>query len=123
LWIVFCLGGSRVDGALVCCNDDGNRLAERGVESSHVNPAYRTKIDDSVVSIGKTLLQQVMEANMETLQEKLEAYHRHKAECQLLGREFQFAKGNSKALPAQYSFRIDPSDNTRQRANVHHAGR
>jgi len=99
------------------------RLAERGVESSQVNPAYRTVVvDDSVVSIGKTLLQQVMEANMDTLQQKLEAYHRHKAECQLLGREFQFAKGNSKALPSQYTFRIDPSDNTRQRANVHHAG-
>lgn len=91
------------------------RLASRGLE-----PLYR---ESNAVALGKTLLQQVMDANMETLQSRLEEYQRHKAEHQLLGREFRFAKGNSKALASQYTFRIDPADNARARANVHHAGR
>jgi hypothetical protein len=73
--------------------------------------------------MGKTLLQDLMEAGIETMQAKLEAYNKHKAECQLLGREFKFAKGNSKALPSQYTFRKDPADNSRRRENTHHAGR
>jgi hypothetical protein len=73
--------------------------------------------------MGKTLLQQVMEASIETLEEKLAAYKRHKAEYQLLGREFRFAKGNSKELASQYTFRIDPADNQRRRENTHHTGR
>jgi hypothetical protein len=90
-------------------------LAARGIE-----PLYR---ESNAVALGKTLLQQVMDANIETLQARLEEYQRHKAEHQLLGREFRFAKGNSKALASQYTFRIDPADNPRARANVHHAGR
>eukprot|EP01083_Nonionella_stella_P174428 604628_1 len=64
-----------------------------------------------------------MEANIETLEERLAEYRKHKAECQLLGREFRFAKGNSKALASQYTYRIDPSDNARRRENTHHTGR
>lgn len=73
--------------------------------------------------MGKTLLQQVMEANVDTLQAKLDAYNKHKHECELLGREFALAKGNSKALPAQYTRKQDTADDTRKRANTHHAGR
>ena len=64
-----------------------------------------------------------MEANIDTLESKLAEYKRHKEEYQLLGRDFRFAKGNSKALASQYTFRIDPSDNKRRRENVHHTGR
>jgi hypothetical protein len=53
---------------------------------------------------------------------KLAAYNKHKKECQLLNKEFANAKGNSKALPAQYSYRQDAADDTKHRANVHHAG-
>ena len=96
------------------------RLADKGIQPNQINPGYRTS---DAVSMGKTLLQQVMEANIETLEAKLEAYKRHKTEHQLLGREFKFAKGNSKALASQYIYRIDPADNARRRANVHHTGR
>lgn len=95
------------------------RLAEKGIQPSQINAGYKTS---DAVSMGKTLLQQVMAASIETLEDKLAAYNRHKAEYQLLGREFRFAKGNSKALPSQYNFRIDPSDNQRRRENVHHTG-
>uniref|UniRef100_A0A7S1FMF2 C2H2-type domain-containing protein n=1 Tax=Corethron hystrix TaxID=216773 RepID=A0A7S1FMF2_9STRA len=95
------------------------RLAEKGIQPSQINAGYKTS---DAVSMGKTLLQQVMEASIETLEEKLAAYKRHKAEYQLLGREFRFAKGNSKALPSQYTFRIDPADNQRRRENIHHTG-
>mmetsp|Transcript_15576 Transcript_15576/g.18988 ORF Transcript_15576/g.18988 Transcript_15576/m.18988 type:complete len:537 (-) Transcript_15576:175-1785(-) len=95
------------------------RLADKGIEPSQVNLGNRTS---DAVSMGKTLLQELMESSIETIQAKLEAYNKHKAECQLLGREFAFAKGNSKALPSQYTFKIDPADNSRRRENVHHAG-
>mmetsp|Transcript_26545 Transcript_26545/g.30327 ORF Transcript_26545/g.30327 Transcript_26545/m.30327 type:complete len:604 (-) Transcript_26545:19-1830(-) len=74
------------------------------------------------ITIGTTLLQQVLEANVDQLQQKLDAYNKHKAECALLGRQFALSKGNSKAIPSQYIFQKDAADNTRQRANVHHAG-
>ena len=95
------------------------RLAAKGIEPNQIQPGYRSS---DAVSIGKTLLQEVMNATVENMQAKLALYKQHKAEHQLLGREFRFAKGNSKALASQYSYRIDPSDNARQRANVHHAG-
>ena len=96
------------------------RLAEKGIKPNNINPGYK---NSDAVSIGKTLLQQVMEANIETLEERLAEYRKHKAECQLLGREFRFAKGNGKALASQYTYRIDPSDNARRRENTHHTGR
>ena len=95
------------------------RLAAKGIEPNQIQPGYRSS---DAVSIGKTLLQEVMDATVENMQAKLALYKQHKAEHQLLGREFRFAKGNSKALASQYSYRIDPSDNARQRANVHHTG-
>ena len=92
------------------------RLAERGIVSSQgTGPS-------DAVAIGRTLLQEVLDANIETLQAKLEAYNRHKKDCQLLGREFARMRGNSKALSAQFVFKQDAADNTRSRANVHHAG-
>ena len=63
-----------------------------------------------------------MEANIGTLQAKLEAYNKHKKECQILNRQFALAKGNSKALPGQYVYRPDAADGTRKRANIHHTG-
>jgi len=96
------------------------RLAAKGIKPSQTNPAGRP---NHAVSVGKTLLQQLMEANTETLCSKLKACKAHRAQCQLLGREFKFAKGNSQALPSQYTFRVDPADNARRRENVHHAGR
>ena len=96
------------------------RLAAKGIEPSRVNTGYTTS---DAVSMGKTLLQQVMEASFETLEARLAAYNKHKAEYQLLGREFRFAGGNSKALASQYTYRIDPADNSRRRENTHHAGR
>jgi len=95
------------------------RLAAKGIQPNQIQPGYRSS---DAVSVGKTLLAEVMEASVETMQAKLALYKQHKTEHQLLGREFRFAKGNSKALASQYSYRIDPSDNARQRANVHHAG-
>lgn len=68
------------------------------------------------------MLQQVMEAKTDTLEARLEAYNRHKRECNLLTTEFAIAKGNSKALPSQYVRKVDAADNARTRANVHHAG-
>jgi len=93
------------------------RLAAKGLAPSHqIEPA-------DAVAMGKTLLQQVMEANMDTLQQRLEAYNAHKAECRLLNRANAFAGGNSKALAGQYTFRQDAADDTKARANVHHTGR
>lgn len=97
------------------------RLAAKGIEPNLDITSGNYKTTDAV-SMGKTLLQQVMAANIETLESKMEAYKKHKEEHRLLGREFRFARGNSKALASQYTFRIDPSDNQRQRANVHHTG-
>ena len=94
-----------------------HRLAAKGVE-----PTQRRSNADSI-AIGKTLLQQLMEANKNDLEAKLEAYNRHKQECQLINRGFAFAKGNSKALAAQYVRKQDAADNARRRANVHHTGR
>eukprot|EP00537_Pseudo-nitzschia_pungens_P017231 CAMPEP_0172410096 /NCGR_PEP_ID=MMETSP1061-20121228/76703_1 /TAXON_ID=37318 /ORGANISM="Pseudo-nitzschia pungens, Strain cf. pungens" /LENGTH=630 /DNA_ID=CAMNT_0013146265 /DNA_START=86 /DNA_END=1978 /DNA_ORIENTATION=- len=74
------------------------------------------------IAMGKTLLQQVLESNTDTLQQRLEAYRRHKKDCELVAREFALARGNSKALPAQYVHKQDAADNARFRANVHHAG-
>ena len=95
------------------------KLAAKGIEPSQIQPGYKCS---DAVTIGKTLLQEVMAANVEGMQAKLALYKEHKREHQLLGREFKFAKGNSKALASQYSYRIDPSDNARTRANVHHTG-
>jgi hypothetical protein len=39
-----------------------------------------------------------------------------------MSRQFALSKGNSKALPSQYVFKQDIADNSRRRANVHHAG-
>ena len=95
-------------------------MAAKGIQPNQNSPDFSTT---DAVAFGKTLLQQVMEASVETLEEKLAAYNRHKAEYQLLKKDFQFAKGNSKALAAQYTFRIDPADNQRRRENIHHTGR
>jgi len=95
------------------------KLAAKGIEPNQIQPGYKCS---DAVTIGKTLLQEVMAANVEDMQAKLALYKEHKREHQLLGREFKFAKGNSKALASQYSYRIDPSDNARTRANVHHTG-
>ena len=93
------------------------RLAERGIEPTRIE-SYAS----DAVTVGKTLLQQVMEAKTDTLEARLEAYNRHKRECNLLTTEFAIAKGNSKALPSQYVRKVDAADNARTRANVHHAG-
>jgi hypothetical protein len=99
-----------------------DRLAAKGIEPT-TRPISGPYGASDAVSIGKTLLQQLMEANKDTLEAKLEAYNKHKAECQLLNKGFAFAKGNSKALPGQYCYRPSAADDTRKRANVHHAGR
>jgi hypothetical protein len=52
-------------------------------------------------NLGKTLLQQVMEASRATLAGKLEAYRRHGEEHRLLARGFAVARGNSKAIASQ----------------------
>jgi hypothetical protein len=97
-----------------------DRLAAKGIEPTRHIGSYAAS---EAVSIGKTLLQQLMEANKDTLEAKLEAYNKHKTECQLLNRGFAMAKGNSKALAGQYVYRPGAADDTRKRANVHHAGR
>ena len=103
-------------------------LAAKGIEpSSSSNHSGKRSDNDSydpfeAIMLGKTLLQEVLEANVDDLDRKLAAYNRHKKECAVLGRHFALTKGNSKALPAQYVFKKDVSDNARQRANVHHAG-
>ena len=94
-------------------------LASKGIEPSARNAPYDPF---EAITMGKTLLQQVLEANVDTLQQKLEAYNKHKQDCQLMSRQFALSKGNSKALPSQYVFKQDIADNSRRRANVHHAG-
>mmetsp|Transcript_3636 Transcript_3636/g.7938 ORF Transcript_3636/g.7938 Transcript_3636/m.7938 type:complete len:593 (+) Transcript_3636:85-1863(+) len=99
-------------------------LAARGIEpragaSSSSNGGYDPF---EAITVGKTLLRQVLEANIDTLQQKLDAYNKHKEHCQLMSKQFALAGGNSKALPAQYVRKQDAADNARRRANVHHAG-
>jgi hypothetical protein len=100
------------------------RLAAKGIERNTANntesPQQSNALD--AIAMGQTLLQQLMEANIDTLQAKLDAYRQHKVQCQLLTREFVRAKGNSKALPAQYVRKQDAADNAAKRAIVHHAG-
>ena len=52
----------------------------------HVEPSARNAPYDpfEAITMGKTLLQQVLEANVDTLQQKLEAYNKHKQDCQLM---------------------------------------
>ena len=98
-----------------------SKLAARGIEP---NVSELTELCNGLdpIALGRTLLQQVMAARMDNLQARLDAYNAYKKENQLMVREFAFANGNSKALPSQYTYRLDPADNARRRANVHHAG-
>lgn len=98
-----------------------SKLAEKGIEPK---VSELTEICNGLdpVALGRTLLQQVMAARMDNLQARLNAYNTYKKEQQLMVKEFTFANGNSKALASQYTYRLDPADNPRRRANVHHAG-
>ncbi len=96
-------------------------LAAKGIEPSARNePGGYDPFE--AITMGKTLLREVLEANIDTLQQKLDAYNKHKEHCQLMAKEYTLAKGNSKAIPSQYVFKQDVADNARRRANVHHAG-
>jgi hypothetical protein len=101
-----------------------SKLAKKGIEprasDDLAGRLLRNGLDP--VALGRTLLQQVMAARMDNLQARLDAYIAYKNERRLLVREFGFANGNSKALASQYTYRLDPADNPRRRANVHHAG-
>ena len=97
-------------------------LAAKGIEPKTTSSSSLSYDPLDAITMGKTLLQQVLEASVDELQHKLDVYNKHKAECALLGRQFALSKGNSKAIPSQYIFRKDAADNRRQRANVHHAG-
>jgi len=97
-------------------------LAAKGIEPKTTSSSSLSYDPLDAITMGKTLLQQVLEASVDELQNKLDVYNKHKAECALLGRQFALSKGNSKAIPSQYIFRKDAADNRRQRANVHHAG-
>lgn len=98
-----------------------SKLAEKGIEPK---VSELTEICNGLdpVALGRSLLQQVMAARMDNLQARLNAYNTYKKEQQLMVKEFTFANGNSKALASQYTYRLDPADNLRRRANVHHAG-
>lgn len=98
-----------------------SKLAEKGIEPK---VSVLTEICNGLdpVALGRTLLQQVMAARMDNLQARLNAYNTYKKEQQLMVKEFTFANGNCKALASQYTYRLDPADNPRIRANVHHAG-
>jgi len=95
-------------------------LAAKGIEPNKAAPSGYDTLE--AVTMGKTLLQEVLEANIDTLQQKLDAYRRHKEHCQLMSKQFNLAKGKSKAIASQYVFKQDAADNARSRANVHHAG-
>ena len=99
-------------------------LAAKGIEPSARENGGNGSLYDPLIAItmGKTLLQEVMEANLDTMAQKLAAYNRHKENCHLICQQHALAKGNSKAIPSQYVFRQDAADNSRRRANVHHAG-
>lgn len=98
-------------------------LAAKGIAPKTASATSRSAHDPlDAITMGKTLLQEVLQANIDTLQQKLDAYKKHKDHCQLMAKEFAFRKGNSKALPAQYVRKKDAADNARRRANVHHAG-
>lgn len=95
-------------------------LAAKGIEPKKPTPSGYDPLD--AITMGKTLLQEVLEANIDTLQQKLDAYRKHKEHCQLMCKQYNLAKGNSKAIASQYVFKQDAADNARRRANVHHAG-
>jgi len=96
-------------------------LAAKGIEPAARNT--QAGYDPlEAVTMGRTLLQEVLQANIDTLQQKLDIYNKHKKDCALMCQQFRLAKGNSKALPAQYTFKPNAADNARRRANVHHAG-
>ncbi len=95
-------------------------LAAKGIEPKKPTPSGYDPME--AITMGKTLLQEVLEANIDTLQQKLDAYRKHKEYCQLMCKQYNLAKGNSKAIASQYVFKQDAADNTRRRANVHHAG-
>ena len=89
--------------------------------------------------MGKKLLQDLMAASIETLEDKLAAYTRQKTNINYQGEssksslpsnlylifcpESSDSPGEITRRPYQYTFRIDPSDNQRKRENVHHKGR
>ena len=53
------------------------RLAAKGIEPNQIQPGYRSS---DAVSVGKTLLQELMNASVENMQTKLALYKQHKTE-------------------------------------------
>ena len=98
------------------------RLQQKLV-SKGVTPASRSsEADDDPESVGKTLMQKVLEAEVSELSTRLEQLRAHEREQRLMNKEMKRAKGNAKALAGQYVRKQDVADDTRKRANVHHAG-
>lgn len=76
---------------------------------------------DEMENLGKTLMQQVLEANTEVLEKRLAKLKEHKETQKIVNKAMDFDKGTSKANPSNYVFKPNAADNPRARANVHHA--
>ncbi|KAJ1618018.1 hypothetical protein T492DRAFT_1095686 [Pavlovales sp. CCMP2436] len=108
-------------------NDDGRlgvarnrlraRLAQRGVTTTVL-----MEQEEETPDMGKTLMQQVLEARTDEIEAKMAALRLQREQWKMQNRDFQQAKGNSKANAAQFSYKEDAADNARARANVHHQG-
>lgn len=95
------------------------KLESRGVD------CVRDELDepgDEVENLGKTLMQQVLEANTEVLEKRLARLKEHKEAQKVANKAADFHGGTSKANSSTYVYKPDAADNPRARANVHHAG-
>ncbi|KAG8464964.1 hypothetical protein KFE25_012327 [Diacronema lutheri] len=93
------------------------KLESRGVELVREDDDL-----DEVEDLGKTLMQQVLEANTEVLEKRLAKLKEHKETNKVANKAMDFNKNTSKANPSTYVFKPSAADNPRARANVHHAG-
>jgi len=96
-----------------------SKLVARGITPSWIIPG---SADEDGDSIGKTLMQQILEAGMNEIESRLSELRAHERERRLMAKEMSKAKGTSKALPGQYVRKQEVADDTRKRANIHHAG-
>ena len=99
-----------------------SKLIAKGITPSSVANANEGEDSDASISMGKTLMQQVLEAGVNEIESRLAELRAHEREHRLLNKEMNKAKGNSKAMAGQYVRKQDVADNSRKRENIHHAG-
>ena len=94
----------------------------RKLAEKQLTPSDTSSPQTDPTEIGKTLLQQVMEADVKDMADALAKYKNHVEECRLRNLSVHAMLGTSKALPAQYAHKVDAADDARKRENRHHAG-